>query len=74
MEPFFSKTGVARMEHQLQELVTTLVQRLQEYRGTGKVLRLDHAFTAIAGDVVNAICVAKPALSFLRHPEFNPFW
>ncbi|KAK8133243.1 hypothetical protein PG999_001416 [Apiospora kogelbergensis] len=74
MEPFFSRFGVARLEPRLQELVVTLVQRLEEYRGTGKVVRLDHVFTAMAGDVVNVACVANPTISFLRHPEFNPHW
>lgn len=74
MEPFFSRFGVARLEPRLQELVVTLVQRLEEYRGTGKVVRLDHVFTAMAGDVVNVACVVNPTISFLRHPEFNPHW
>lgn len=74
MEPFFSKTGIARMEPRLQELVVTLVQRLQDYKGTGKVLRLDHVFTALAGDIVNVVCVEKPSMTFLRHEEFNPYW
>lgn len=74
MEPFFSKIGVARLEPRLQELVLVLVQRLEAYRGTGKVLRLDHVFTAMAGDIVNVICVANPTMSFLRDPDFNPYW
>ncbi|TLD03793.1 uncharacterized protein PgNI_11655 [Pyricularia grisea] len=74
MEPFFSKNGVAQLEPRLCELTVTLVQRLLEYKGVGKVIRLDHVFTAMAGDVVNAVCVAKPTMSFLRHEDFNPDW
>ncbi|KAG8158079.1 hypothetical protein KVR01_011840 [Diaporthe batatas] len=74
MEPFFSRGSIARLEDRLQELTVTLVQRLQEYRGTGKVVRLDHVFAALAGDVVNVLCIANPTMSFLRHPDFNPYW
>ncbi|KAI1857354.1 uncharacterized protein JN550_013234 [Neoarthrinium moseri] len=74
MEPFFSKTGVTRLEPRLQELVVILVQRLNELKGTGQVVRLDHVFTAMAGDAVQTICVTRPAISFLRHPDFNPDW
>lgn len=74
MEPFFSKGSIARLEDRLQELTVTLVQRLHEYRGTGRVLRLDHVFAAMAGDVVNVLCIANPTMSFLRHSDFNPYW
>ncbi|KAH8786021.1 cytochrome P450 [Diaporthe sp. PMI_573] len=74
MEPFFSKGSIARLEHRLQELTVTLIQRLQEYRGTGRVLRLDHVFSAMAGDVVNVLCIANPTMSFIRDPDFNPYW
>lgn len=74
MEPFFSKGGIVRLEHRLQELTVTLVQRLVEYRGSGRVLRLDHVFAAMAGDVVNVLCIANPTMSFIRDPDFNPYW
>jgi cytochrome P450 len=74
MEPFFSRQGVTRMEPKISELVITLAGRLQEYRGTGKVIRLDHAFSALAGDVINNICINDPPTSFLHDPDFNPHW
>ncbi|KZL77279.1 cytochrome p450 [Colletotrichum incanum] len=74
MEPFFSKIGITRLEPRLHELTITMVQRLLEFKGTGKVIRLDHVFAAMAGDVVNVVCIANPTMSFLRHPEFNPDW
>ncbi|KAK6213607.1 cytochrome P450 [Colletotrichum tabaci] len=51
-----------------------MIQRLMELKGTGKVVRLDHVFAAMAGDVVNVVCIANPTMSFLRHPDFNPDW
>ncbi|CZT49094.1 related to cytochrome P450 CYP3/CYP5/CYP6/CYP9 subfamilies [Rhynchosporium secalis] len=74
MEPFFSRQGVSRIEPKLSELVCTLVGRLQDYRGTGKVIRLDHALSALAGDVISNICMDDPPASFLHDPDFNPHW
>jgi hypothetical protein len=74
MEPFFSRQGVTRIEPKLSELVITLVGRLQEYRRTGKVIRLDHAFSALAGDVISNICIDNPQNSFLHDPDFAPQW
>lgn len=74
MEPFFSRSGVSRIEPLLHDLILTLVGRLDEFRGTGKIVRLDHVFSAMAGDVVSAICIENPQVSFLRDPEFNPRW
>lgn len=74
MEPFFSKGSIARLEDRLIELTVTMVQRLDEFKGTGSVLRFDHVFAAMAGDVVNVLCIANPTMSFLRHPDFNPHW
>jgi hypothetical protein len=74
MEPFFSRAGVSRVEPLLHGLVQTLIGRLDEYKGTSKIVRLDHVFSALAGDVVSAICIEDPQMSFLRDAEFNPHW
>lgn len=74
IEAFFSRSGISRLEPMLHGLILTLFGRLQEYKGTGKILRLDHVFAAMAGDVVNVVCIEDPKMSFLRHPEFNPDW
>lgn len=74
LEPYFTRQGVIRVEHKLEELVLTLMQRLLEVKGSGTVIRLDHALAALAGDVVSAICVENPDIQMLRHPDFNPDW
>lgn len=51
-----------------------MVDRLQEYRGTSKVIRLDHIFSAFTGDVMSAVCVGNPDISLLRHDDFDPDW
>jgi hypothetical protein len=74
MEPFFSHQGVTRIESMLGGLVTKLVMRLQEYKGTGKVIRLDHALSAFAGDVISGICADNKTMSFLGDTDFAPQW
>lgn len=74
MEPFFSMQGINRIQPMLDELVLLLVTRLKEYAGTGKVVRLDHVFSALAGDVISNICIDNPASSMLKDPDFNPEW
>lgn len=74
LEPYFARQGVLRVEEKLEDLIVTLAGRLFEVKGTGKVIRLDHVFAALAGDVVSAICVEDPGIQMLRHPDFNPEW
>lgn len=74
LEPFFSKAGVARFEAVLVEIVTLLVGRLKEHSGSDKPIRLDHAFAALAGDIVSRLCIEQPKMSFLDDAEFSPGW
>lgn len=74
LEPFFSKTGVARIESSLTAIIMTMEGRLRDYRGTGTVVRLDHVFAALAGDIISQICIEDPTTSFLRHKDFSPDW
>lgn len=74
MEPFFSKQGINRIQPMLDELVLLLVTRLKESAGTGRVIRLDHAFSALAGDVISNICIESPPAPMLRDPDFAPEW
>ena len=74
MERFFSKQGIARIEPHLVYLIRILVSRFQELRGTGTVVRLDHVFAALAGDVIMGVCIENPPEPYLLHPTFNPDW
>ncbi|KAF2967401.1 hypothetical protein GQX73_g6156 [Xylaria multiplex] len=72
LEPFFSRLGVTRLEPMVAELCETLVvKRLESFKGTGKIVRLDHAFLAFAGDVVGRICMDNPR-NLIDDPEFAP--
>nr|D1MX85.1 RecName: Full=Fusicoccadiene C-8 hydroxylase; AltName: Full=Brassicicene C biosynthetic gene cluster protein 1; AltName: Full=Cytochrome P450 monooxygenase bsc1 [Alternaria brassicicola]BAI52800.1 fusicoccadiene C-8 hydroxylase [Alternaria brassicicola] len=74
LEPFFSKAGVARFESNLASVVSTLVDRLRDYEGTGSVLRLDHAFAALAGDIITTMCIDSTSMTFLDDKDFSRGW
>lgn len=74
MEPYFSRAGVSRIEPVLQSLVQAMVARLDELRGSGNIVRLDHVFSAFSGDVITAICIGNGEGASLRHPMFDPEW
>ncbi|KAI0013031.1 cytochrome P450 [Xylariaceae sp. FL0662B] len=76
LEPFFSKLGINRLQPVIAEVALQLESRIREYAGTNKVIRLDHAFSAYAGDVVGRMCLDTKDRSdrFLSDPEFSPYW
>lgn len=74
MEPYFSRAGISRIEPVLKRIVQTLVDRLDQYRGSGNVISLDCLFSAFSGDVITAICVGDGDATSLRHPSFDPEW
>jgi cytochrome P450 len=75
LDVYFSRQGVTRVEPMVADLTAKLVvDRLESFKGTGKVVRLDHAFTAFSGDVINRICVDKPSETYIDDDEFSPWW
>lgn len=74
LDPYFSRSGVTRLEPMVAELCEKLiVGRFESFKGTGKVVRLDHAFTAFSGDVISRVCIDDPP-DFVDNPEFAPGW
>ena len=73
MEPFFSRSGVLRLQPLLAETIEKLDSRFAQAKGTGSVIRLDHAFFAMSGDVVGKLCWAEKE-DFLDEPNFSPGW
>ncbi|KAL8633733.1 hypothetical protein Q9189_000469 [Teloschistes chrysophthalmus] len=73
LEPFFSRLGVSRLQDMLAEVVDKLAGRIEALKGTPTVVRLDHAFSAYAGDVVGRICWEDKE-EFLDDPDFSPTW
>ena len=73
LEPFFSRSGVLRLQPLLAETIEKLDSRFAQAKGTGSVIRLDHAFFAMSGDVVGKLCWAEKE-DFLDEPNFSPGW
>jgi hypothetical protein len=53
-----------------------LESRVTALKGTGTIIRLDHAFSAFSGDIIRRICLdtEKPGERFLDDPDFAPDW
>nr|POE90122.1 trichodiene oxygenase [Quercus suber] len=73
LEPFFSRSGVLRLQGLLGETMMKLEKRLLAEQGTGKVLRLDNVFFAMSGDVVGKLCWRQKD-EYLDDPDFAPEW
>lgn len=48
--------------------------RIQSFKNSSQVVRLDHAFTAFSGDVIQKICLGDESTGFLDEPNFAPEW
>lgn len=56
----------------LQLYVSKLVSRLETLKGRDIPIRLDHAFTALASDIIEEICYDDKE-DFLEDPDFAPY-
>lgn len=57
----------------LAQVVDKLAGRMEALKGTCTVVRLDHVFSALAGDIVGRICW-EDKKEFLDDPDFAPEW
>ena len=73
LEPFFSRQGIERLEPFILEVARVMDRRLQSLKGSNRVIRLDHVFSAFAGDVIGKICCESPP-KFIENPDFSPHW
>ena len=55
------------------QVVEKFVARLDAFKGSNSVIRLDHALTALSGDVIRQVC-CQDTDYFLDDPEFVPWW
>ncbi|MCJ1423294.1 hypothetical protein MMC29_001176 [Sticta canariensis] len=73
VESFFSKQSVTRLESRIHHEARSLDEKLLHCAGTGAIVRLDHAFACIAGDLAGQYaCGENPEL--LAESDFNPEW
>lgn len=57
----------------INEVVGLISQRFEALKGSGTVVRLDHAFVAFSGDVICRLC-CEDHNDMVKHPEFAPHW
>jgi hypothetical protein len=76
LEPFFSQMGVQRLQPMLGAVILKLEERPRILAGTEKVVRLDHVFNAMPGDIIGRLCLNTDSnvASFLDDSEFSPGW
>ncbi|KAI4114596.1 MAG: hypothetical protein LQ345_004650, partial [Seirophora villosa] len=73
VENFFSKQSVTRLEERIRYETRTLDTKLLQHARKGGIVRLDHAFSCVTGDLAGQFaCGENPGL--LEDPDFNPEW
>jgi cytochrome P450 len=73
IEPYFSRLGVTKLEPFINKAVGKLMKRFESLRETGRIVRLDHAMLAFAGDVIGHVCVEDPA-ELMDDEDLSPAW
>ena len=73
LNPFFSKKQIAQQEPRIQHHVDKLMGRLAGFRGTGKLVNLVDAFTALTADIIGDMAFGQ-SCNFLDKDDFNPEW
>ncbi|KAL8846468.1 MAG: hypothetical protein Q9221_008452, partial [Calogaya cf. arnoldii] len=53
LAPFFTTKRVQRLEPSVQSVIDKLIERLREFRGTGKVINILHVYTALTLDIIS---------------------
>jgi cytochrome P450 len=74
LDAYFSRQGISKFEPMLAELTEKLNKRFDDVKGTGKVIRLDHALTSYSGDVIQRLCMDNPPNTLIEDEEFSPWW
>lgn len=68
--PYFSKRRIMDFQPVIREKLDLLMSKLTMYENSDRVLNIERAFTALAGDVVTEFCFAK-AYDHLNSPDFT---
>ncbi|KAL8774346.1 MAG: hypothetical protein Q9209_001097 [Squamulea sp. 1 TL-2023] len=70
---YLSKASLQKLEPGIQSVVDTMVRRLHEVKGTGKIINCKDLFGCLTGDVIGQYAFAQ-AYNFLEDPDFSPHW
>ncbi|KAL8676784.1 MAG: hypothetical protein Q9186_006732 [Xanthomendoza sp. 1 TL-2023] len=70
---YLSVASLRKLEPGIQSVVDTMVRRLHEIKGTGKVINLLDLYGCLTGDVIGQYAFAQ-SYGFLEDPDFSPHW
>ena len=70
---YFSKASLQRLEPGIQSVLDLMLSRLENIRGTGKVINLLGLYTCLTGDIISQYAFAHPH-GLLDDPDFSPHW
>ena len=73
MNPFFSKAGVKNLEPIIQNKVSHLCRRVEDYRRSGQPINITMALHAFSMDVISSYCF-DDCWDHLDFPDFNAAW
>lgn len=62
-----------RIEPRVAERAERLCDRLNAYKGTGKVVNLTDALSSLTTDIISSIIFEEPS-DYLGDPDFNQEW
>ncbi|KAI4243209.1 MAG: hypothetical protein L6R40_003577 [Gallowayella cf. fulva] len=70
---YLSVASLRKLEPGIQSVVDTMVRRLHEVKGTGKVINCLDLFGCLTGDIIGQYAFAE-SYGFLEDPDFSPHW
>ncbi|KYK58952.1 hypothetical protein DCS_00079 [Drechmeria coniospora] len=73
VEYFFSHQKVQSYESEIADEVRLLDSRFRAMKGTGSIVRMEHVYAALTGDLIRHFSVINPP-SLISDPEFSPNW
>ncbi|KAI9367409.1 putative cytochrome P450 [Aspergillus egyptiacus] len=72
-DPFFSRLGITQIEGMILDEIKLLTSRLEAFKNSDRIVKLEHVTAAFTGDIVTRICSEKSP-EMMRHPEFGKQW
>lgn len=70
---YLSKASLQRLEPGIQSVVDTMVRRLHEVKGTGKIINCFDLYGSLTGDIIGQYAFAE-SYGFLEDKDFSPHW
>lgn len=73
MAVYFSSQAIRRFDPFIRSKLEIMHKKFEEYQKSGKVLNLNHAFTALTTDIITQYAYGV-SHGFLEADDFNPEW